>query len=118
MGAIDKAFSIEETSSEVSVIRLHENLTGDQVFRFENSMKELVKAGSNQFVLDMSEVDYISSRGVGVIAYALGKCRKEGGDIKLVGLSAFVKKLFTIIKLDKIFEEFPDVDEAIKGFEE
>ena len=114
--SVDKSFSIEEAAGTVQVVRLLENLTGDQVFQFENCMKELVNAGHNKFVLEMKNVDYISSRGVGVVAYALGKCRKEGGDIKLVGLSAFVKKLFKIIKLDKIFEECKSVEEAIEGF--
>lgn len=64
------------------------------------------------FVVDLSEVRYISSSGIGLLITMLTKMRNVGGDVYLTTPSEHVKKLLIITKLNNIFTVFPTMEEA------
>jgi len=105
-----------ESYDEVKVVKLPDELTSDVIGEFEMSIKKIVEDGAYKLILDFSNTNYICSRAVGIIAYIVGKVRNKGGDIKLVALTPFVKKLFEVIRLDRIFEIYNTVEEAVAKF--
>jgi anti-sigma B factor antagonist len=64
------------------------------------------------FIVDLSEVRYISSSGIGLLITMLTKMRNAGGDVYLTTPSEHVKKLLIITKLNIIFTVFPTMEEA------
>lgn len=64
------------------------------------------------FVVDLSEVRYISSSGIGLLITMLTKMRNVGGEVYLTSPSEHVKKLLIITKLNNIFTVFDSVDVA------
>jgi anti-sigma B factor antagonist len=66
------------------------------------------------FIVDLSEVRYISSSGIGLLITMLTKMRNAGGDVYLTTPSEHVKKLLIITKLNNIFTVFPTIEEAKK----
>jgi anti-sigma B factor antagonist len=68
------------------------------------------------FVVDLSEVRYISSSGIGLLITMLTKMRNAGGDVYLTTPSEHVKKLLIITKLNNIFTVFPTLEEAKMKF--
>jgi anti-sigma B factor antagonist len=104
-------------SSEISNNILFINLSGDLIG--ENSGLDLVEKASealNQKVLkcliDISEVRYINSSGIGVLITLLTKFRNKGGEMVLVSPSESVSKLLIITKLNAIFTMANSKEEA------
>lgn len=96
---------------EYIVIEMPRELPSDSISEFEKEIISLIQKDQNNIIIDLSNTTYICSRGVGIIAYALGKARKKNGDIKLLNLMKFVQKLFEVIQLDQIFEIYKDIEE-------
>ncbi len=99
---------------EYLVFELPKEMPSDSICDFEKEMITLIQKDKNNIIIDFSNTSYICSRGVGILAYALGKARKKNGDIKLMKLAKFVKKLFEVIQLDQIFEIYETLDEIIE----
>jgi anti-sigma B factor antagonist len=65
-------------------------------------------------VIDLSQVRYISSSGIGVLITILTKMRNAGGEVFLSSPSEHVKKLLIITKLNNIFNVFETLEEALE----
>ena len=77
--------------------------------------KELVEQGERVFVLDMLDVPWLDSSGLGEVFASFKRAREVDGEVKLV-LRGKSYSLFTITRLDKVFEIFDDVDSAVASF--
>ena len=80
-------------------------------------INDLVAGGRLKFLLDLAQVTYLDSFGVGVIAGKYASIRRKGGDLKLLRPSARSQHVLGIAGLMKIFESFDDEDEAIRSFQ-
>lgn len=70
-----------------------------------------VSAGSEWLVLDLSEVEFVDSSGLGAIVSAL-KLLGRKGDLVIAGAREPVQALFKLTRMDKVFRMFPTADEA------
>lgn len=102
--------------SEIYVITVRQELNTENVFEFEDCLKSLLEKGASRIVLDLLEVKYVCSRGIGIITHALAQCRKRGGDVKLARINNFVTKLLEVIKLDTVFVVVASVEEGVDSF--
>jgi anti-sigma B factor antagonist len=91
------------------------DLIGDQVGpKLVEVVSDAVEEGEKNFVVDLSEVRYISSSGIGLLITMLTKMRNKDGEVYLTAPSDHVKKLLIITKLNNIFTVFDSV-EAFKA---
>ncbi len=74
-----------------------------------------IKRNIRHCIVDISEVRYINSSGIGVLITILTKFRNKGGEVFLVKPSENVKKLLIITKLNAIFNIVDSESEAISG---
>jgi anti-sigma B factor antagonist len=88
---------------------------GDVPFR--QAIEALVKEKRLKIILNLKDVTYIDSAGVGVMVGKLVSLRRQGGDIKLLTLVQRNLRVMTITKLVTVFEIFESEDEAIKSFD-
>lgn len=79
-------------------------------------MALMVQRGSRRMVIDLSEVHFIDSSGLGMLVSGLRLAKKTGGALKLAALNADLKHLFECTRLDRLFEIFADVDQAVQSF--
>ena len=77
----------------------------------DRALQAAVSQGKHKMVVDMSEVPYISSAGLRVLAAVLVRNREEGGDLKLAALNERVMRVFRIIGFD-ILMSIHDTPEA------
>ena len=70
-----------------------------------------------KILVNMSQVNYIFSKGLGVLASIIKLVRESGGILKLYGLQIKVRELFLITMLDSVVEIFEEEDIAIKSFQ-
>ncbi len=72
-----------------------------------------IDSGHHELVVDLGGVTFMDSTGLGVLVGRLKLIRGFGGSMRLVSAHERVLKVFTITGLDKVFEIFPTVDEAV-----
>lgn len=87
---------------------------GDATFR--DHVVALATAGRRRLIVNLKDVTYIDSAGVGVMVAQMLSTRRAGGDMKLLHLTPRSTRVMTITKLLTVFEAFDDEQEAIRSF--
>lgn len=101
----------------VAVLSLDGKLVvGDATAQLKQAIKQLADEGVTQLVLDLKEVDYIDSSGLGTLVYCFSTFRKEGGTLKLLNLSRRNIELMLLTKLETVFEVFDNERSAVNSF--
>ena len=88
---------------------------GEPTRLLRDKSRELVAAGTRSFVLDMLAVPWLDSSGIGEVFSCYKRARQVGGEVKLV-LKDRSLSLFVMTQLDRVFDIFDDVDQALKAF--
>lgn len=88
------------------------DLIGDEIGpKLVELVSDAIQEGAKTFVIDLSEVRYISSSGIGLLITMLTKMRNVGGEVFLTSPSEHVKKLLIITKLNNIFTVYDSVED-------
>ena len=90
---------------------------GEPTLLFRQTIRRYLSDGTSQFVVNLSEVPYVDSAGLGELVAAYTTIRKQGGDVKLLNLTTKMKDLLQITKLLTVFETFEDEGEAVRSLE-
>ena len=90
-------------------------VVGEEATLLDQQVRELVKQNP-AVVLNLSEVNYIDSTGLGTLVGLYGAARNAGHQIKLAGLTDRIKDLLQITKLVTVFETFESVGDAVSSF--
>lgn len=101
--------------SNILVIRILGRLDGDQPEIFSAKMSHLLKTCDN-IVLDLSDLEYMDSRGLGALISSLRKVVKRGGDIRIANVVPSVRMLMELTRADRVFQIFDTVEDGIKSF--
>lgn len=105
-----------ETAGEVAVVTIPgPALDAGNTMEFKNDMGPVLDR-HKRLVLDMSELAFVDSSGCGALLSCLRKARAENGDLKLCSVSAQVKDLFSVIRMDEVFQILDAREEAVKAF--
>jgi len=101
----------------VAILDMNGRLTvGEDVSRFRDRMQKLIAAGSRDIILNMEQLDYVDSTGLGALGMFDTTLQKAGGKVKLVNLTRRSIELLIMTKLSTIFEIFDDEQNAINSF--
>jgi len=80
------------------------------------SVRDLLDSGRNQILLNLGDVKYIDSSGIGELVSSFTTVTNKGGKLKLLNLTLKIRELLAITKLLTVFECFEDVGEAVQSF--
>jgi anti-sigma B factor antagonist len=112
------SMQIEERNiGDVKVLDLKGKITlgeGDELLK--DKVNSLVNQGSKKIVLNLAEVPYIDSAGLGEIVRTYTTVSRQGGSLKLLNLTKRITDLLAITKLLTVFETFDSENEAIRSF--
>jgi anti-sigma B factor antagonist len=102
---------------DVTVVDATGRITlGEGASTLRDSMRDLAAKGNKKLLLNLSEVSYIDSSGIGEMVSSYTTITNHGGQLKLLGLSKRVKDLLQITKLYTVFEVFDDEASAVRSF--
>jgi anti-sigma B factor antagonist len=102
---------------DVTVVDATGRITlGEGASTLRDSMRDLAAKGNKKLLLNLSEVSYIDSSGIGEMVSSFTTITNHGGQLKLLGLSKRVKDLLQITKLYTVFEVFDDEASAVRSF--
>lgn len=102
---------------EAVILELKGNVMGGpEAVEFSDSLKKLISEGKKNIILDLSEVKFMNSSGLGMMISGLTTVKKEGAFLKLACVAEKIQSLLMITKLITIFETYDTIDDAIKSF--
>jgi anti-sigma B factor antagonist len=89
---------------------------GAEASALRDKVKALNDAGSHNLVLNLAEIDYIDSTGLGALVMCATSMRKAQGNVKLLSLKRRTIELLVMTKLATVFEIFTDEQDAVNSF--
>ena len=107
----------ERTVGDVMVLDVKGKVTlgeGDEMLK--DKVNSLVGQGNKKIVLNLAEVPYIDSAGLGEIVRTYTTVSRQGGSLKLLNLTKRITDLLSITKLLTVFETYDSEAEAIRSF--
>ena len=109
---------IEERSvGDVVILDLKGKITlgeGDELLK--DKVNSLVNQGHKKIVLNLAEVPYIDSAGLGEVVRTYTTVSRQGGSLKLLNLTKRIEDLLSITKLLTVFDTYDNEAEAIKSY--
>lgn len=102
---------------DVVILDLSGRVTiGEGSVQLRDHIRQLIAGGETKFLLNLADVDYLDSSGLGQLVSAFTTIRGQGGSLKLLNLTARLQDLLQITKLLTVFETFNSETEALKSF--
>lgn len=89
---------------------------GEGSAELRNMIRDLLSQGRNKILLNLGDVDYIDSAGIGELVSGFSSVTKNGGELKLIHLTRRVHDLLQITKLFTVFEVHSDEAAALSSF--
>ena len=106
-----------EQSNNVSIIKVGGYIDTTTSSELEHHLAKLLERGSYNIVIDLGNVDYVSSAGWGIFISEIKGIRERGGDLKLVGMIPEVYEVFELLEFHYILKAFDSLQDAVKDFE-
>jgi anti-sigma B factor antagonist len=101
----------------VAVVDMSGRITlGEGSVVLRDTIRDLIGKGNKKILLNLGDVTYIDSSGIGELVSAFTAVRREGGELKLLKLTKKVHDLLQITKLYTVFDIKDDEATAIKAF--
>ena len=103
-------------NGEVSIVELTGQLTSFASGALRNTISDLMRQGRKKIVLNVGGLLYLDSSGVGELVNCYMDAIKQGGEMKVVGLTPKVEEILKITQLYRVFQEFQDEEAALNSF--
>ena len=108
----------ERRIGDVVVIELKGQLTlDDGVFRLKDKINSVLLEGFVNIVIDLGDVTYIDSSGLGELVSSFTSATRSNGTLKLVRLGRRAQSLLTMTKLLTVFDAYDTEEEALNSFQ-
>jgi anti-sigma B factor antagonist len=102
---------------DVTVIDAVGRITlGEGSSSFRDTVRDLATKGEKKILLNLADVTYIDSSGIGELVSAYTTVTNQGGQLKLLHLTKRIQDLLQITKLYTVFEVFDDEAHAVRSF--
>jgi anti-sigma B factor antagonist len=99
------------------IVELKGNVMGgDDSKDFNQLLHKFIDEGKKNVIVDLSDVKFMNSTGLGMLISGLTTMKRENGTLKLVNVTEKIESLLIITRLITIFESYDSIDEAVKSF--
>jgi anti-sigma B factor antagonist len=109
---------VERQVGDVVILDLHGKILigeGDDALR--EAVTKLADAGKTKILLNLADVPYVDSAGLGEIVRTYTTVSRKGGKLKLLNLTKKIQDLLSITKLLTVFETHESEDEAVRSYQ-
>jgi len=108
----------QRTVQKVCVLDIEGPITlgADGSEKLGDKVRSVLQTGEKQVLLNLSGVAYIDSAGLGELVNAFTTVKKQGGALKLVGVTKKLKDLLVITKLATVFDSYETEAEALESY--
>ncbi len=110
--------TVEKEVDGVTVVELAGRITlGEESNQLRTLLKDILSRGKTRLVLDLAEVTYIDSAGLGTLVAGFTSAQNQGANLKLANLTKRFKEQLHITKLVTVFDVYNSVADAVKSFD-
>ena len=107
----------QRTAGGVTILDLNGRLTRDDGYgEIRATLGPLLKQGHTKFLLNLADVPYMDSTGIGELINVFITVRNHKGTLKLLTLTDRMRELFEVAKLVQVFDVFDDEADALQSF--
>jgi len=89
---------------------------GPDASMLHDRLYEYIKQDKKRVIIDLAQVDWMNSTGLGILISGYTTLRNNEGQLKLANVTDKIQSLLTITKLVSVFEAYESVDDAIRSF--
>ena len=82
---------------------------------FKETLQNLIKEDKKNIIVDMSDINFINSNGIGILVAGYMTVKNGGGELKLVNTSNKVSGVLSITKLNQVFNSYDSMEDALKS---
>lgn len=108
----------ERQAGDVTILDMGGKVTiGEGSVALRNTIRRLLGEGKKSILLNLGDVGYIDSSGIGELVSSFTAVNKEGGKLKLLNLTQKIQDLLAITKLLTVFDTFDDEGDAVSSFD-
>ncbi len=107
---------IEERVDDVDLLTFKGRLDTNSAKDVKEKINILTKENRIKIVMDMADVNFMDSSGLGSLVASLRSVNKLGGDIKIASLQDPIRVIFELTKLHRVFEIFDDKGSAVDTY--
>jgi len=93
-----------------------DRLTAASANQFRQQASQLIDEGQSRLVIDLSEVRFVDSSGLGAIVGLLKRVGNRG-EVVVCGLTDAVRQMFRITRMERVFAAYPDPQSAVEALE-
>ena len=107
----------ERQAGDVTVLDLGGKITiGEGSVSLRGAIRHLIEEGKKKILLNLNNVGYVDSSGIGELVSSFTTINREGGQLKLLNLSGKIRDLMVITKLHTVFDVYDDEATALNSF--
>jgi anti-sigma B factor antagonist len=107
----------ERQAGDVVVVDLSGKITiGEGSVELREKIRSLLAEGKKKILLNLGDVGYVDSSGIGELVSSLTTTNNQGGQLKLLNLTKKIRDLLMITKLLTVFETFDNEQDAVASF--
>lgn len=104
--------------AHVTILDIHGRIIlGDEIHTLRDAVRALVAEGKKKIILNLTDVDYLDSSGLGELVGCFTTVRNAGGELKLLNLTQKVHDILFVTKLYTVFDIRDDEFTAVKSFD-
>lgn len=104
-------------NNNISVIKVGGYIDTTTSAELEHSLEQLLDSNCYNIIIDLANVDYISSAGWGIFISEIKGIREKGGDLKLVSMIPDVYEVFELLEFHYILKAFDTLEDAVNDFD-
>jgi anti-sigma B factor antagonist len=106
----------QQDYNDVTIVELQGELDGDLTELFQSSVTNIVEKQKAGIVLDLSDVSFIDSQGLELLLWVRDYCHQNKAQLRLAGLDENCAKILEVTRLEKEFDRYAELTEAVKSF--
>ncbi|KXK40086.1 MAG: Anti-sigma-B factor antagonist [Candidatus Hinthialibacteria bacterium OLB16] len=116
-----KKFELETIPTQVGnlsiqKVRISGYLDSSTFPQLQEHLDNLLKQDHHYYLLDLENLDYISSAGLGVLMGILREVREKEGDLKIINMSEKISRVFDLLGFSRLMKVYPSEQEALDAF--
>ncbi len=109
-------FIPHEIDGDVMILRAEGGLDASNASEFMKQVNAMAEGGFSRLIIDCVDLAHISSVGLGVLFRTHARAAKLGGEVKLCNVSGMPMQVLTVMRLNRVFGIYKDVDQARLSF--
>jgi anti-sigma B factor antagonist len=107
----------ERQAGDVTILDMEGKITiGEGSVGMRGAIRRLIEEGKKKVLLNLSNVGYVDSSGIGELVSSFTTLNREGGQLKLLNLTQKIRDLMVITKLHTVFDVYDDEATALNSF--